>query len=120
MSEGPDDELLFTYGTLQFAEVQLDTFGRIVAGEGDTLPCYTIDYTEITDQRVVDVSGLSVHPVIRHTGNPLDKVVGPAVAIAAPFSRAQILHRPATFAPVPAPTEPAPAQAVIKPDDVTC
>ncbi|MCT9000991.1 gamma-glutamylcyclotransferase family protein [Microbacterium memoriense] len=76
MSEGPDDELLFTYGTLQFAEVQLDTFGRIVAGEGDTLPCYTIDYTEITDQRVVDVSGLSVHPVIRHTGNPLDKVVG--------------------------------------------
>ena len=51
---------------------------------------------------------------------PLDKVVGPAIAIAAPFSRAQILHRPATFAPVPAPTEPAPAQAVIKPDDVTC
>lgn len=51
---------------------------------------------------------------------PLDKVVGPAFAIAAPFSRAQILHRPATFAPVPAPTEPAPAQAVIKPDDVTC
>lgn len=76
MSEGPDDQLLFTYGTLQFAEVQLDTFGRIVAGESDTLPGYTIDYTEITDQRVVDVSGLSVHPVIRHTGNPVDKVVG--------------------------------------------
>jgi len=51
---------------------------------------------------------------------PLDKVVGPAIAIAAPFSRAQILHRPATFATVPAPTEPAAAQAVIKPDDVTC
>ncbi|WP_298743878.1 gamma-glutamylcyclotransferase family protein [uncultured Microbacterium sp.] len=76
MSEGPGDQLLFTYGTLQFAEVQLDTFGRIVAGESDTLPGYTIDYTEITDQRVVDVSGLSVHPVIRHTGNPVDKVVG--------------------------------------------
>ena len=51
---------------------------------------------------------------------PVEKVVGPAFAIAAPFSRAQILHRPATFAPVPAPTEPAPAQAVIKPDGVTC
>ena len=51
---------------------------------------------------------------------PLDKVVGPAVAIAAPFSRAQLLHRPATFASVPSPSEPAPAQAVISPDDVTC
>lgn len=76
MSEGPVDQLLFTYGTLQYAEVQLDTFGRIVAGEADTLPGYTIDYAEITDQRVVDISGVSVHPVLRHTGNVLDKVVG--------------------------------------------
>ena len=50
----------------------------------------------------------------------MDKVVGPAFAIAAPFNRASLLHRPATFAAVPAPTEPAPAEAVIKPDDVTC
>ncbi|MCT9820672.1 gamma-glutamylcyclotransferase [Microbacterium sp. W1N] len=70
------DELLFTYGTLQFAEVQLDTFGRILAGEADQLPGYTIDYVEIEDQRVVDVSGLSVHPVLRHTGSAVDKVVG--------------------------------------------
>lgn len=51
---------------------------------------------------------------------PLDKVVGPAFAIAAPFSRAKILHRPATFDKVPAPSEPAPAQAVIKPADISC
>jgi len=51
---------------------------------------------------------------------PLDRAVGPAFAIAAPFSRAQILHRPATFSSVPAPTKPPPAQAVIKPDNVTC
>jgi signal peptidase I len=51
---------------------------------------------------------------------PLDKAVGPAFAIAAPFSRAEILQRPTTFATVPAATGPAPAQAVIKPDDVTC
>lgn len=76
MSEASVDQLLFTYGTLQFAEVQLDTFGRIVAGEADTLPGFTIDYAEITDQRVVDVSGLSVHPVIRRTGHAVDKVVG--------------------------------------------
>lgn len=76
MSDGDSDQLLFTYGTLQHAEVQLDTFGRLVAGERDALPGYTIDYKGIDDQRVVDVSGLSVHPVLRPTGNPLDKVVG--------------------------------------------
>lgn len=72
----PADELLFTYGTLQYAEVQLDTFGRLIAGEPDVLPGYTIDYAEIEDQRVVDLSGVSVHPVLRETGSPLDKVVG--------------------------------------------
>jgi len=76
VSDAPADQLLFTYGTLQYAEVQLDTFGRLVAGETDALPGYTIDYAEIEDQRVVDVSGLSVHPILRATGNSLDKVMG--------------------------------------------
>ncbi len=79
----PSDQLLFTYGTLQHAEVQLDTFGRLVAGEPDALPGYTIDYVEIEDQRVVDVSGLSVHPVLRATGNPLDKVTGVVLHVCA-------------------------------------
>lgn len=70
------EELLFTYGTLQFSEVQLDTFGRIVPGEPDVLPGYTIEYVEIEDLRVVEVSGLSAHPVLRHTGRAVDKVVG--------------------------------------------
>lgn len=77
------EHLLFTYGTLQFAEVQLDTFGRLVAGESDVLPGYTIDYVEIEDARVVDLSGLSVHPVLRETGNPVDKVVGKVLYVTA-------------------------------------
>jgi hypothetical protein len=77
------DELLFTYGTLQFAEVQLDTFGRIVAGDPDVLPGYTIDYAEIEDARVVDVSGLSVHPVLRATGRSVDKVMGKVLHVTA-------------------------------------
>ncbi|WP_194411058.1 gamma-glutamylcyclotransferase family protein [Microbacterium cremeum] len=72
----PPDHLLFSYGTLQRPEVQLDTFGRLLDGDDDVLPGYTVDYAEIEDQRVVDLSGLSVHPVVRETGNPLDKVVG--------------------------------------------
>lgn len=70
------DQLLFTYGTLQQPDVQLDTFGRLVESEEDFLPGYTVDYAEIEDHRVVDLSGLSVHPIVRPTGNPLDKVHG--------------------------------------------
>ena len=51
---------------------------------------------------------------------PEDAVVGPAIAIAAPFSRTRLLQHPATFDSVPAPTEPAPAKAVIIPAVVRC
>ena len=70
------DQLLFSYGTLQIREVQLDTFGRLVESEDDVLPGYTVDYAEIEDARVADLSGPSVHPIVRATGNPIDKVVG--------------------------------------------
>ena len=70
------DQLLFSYGTLQDPDVQLDTFGRLLAVEDDALPGYTVDYAEIEDPRVVDLSGLSVHPIVRPTGNALDKVTG--------------------------------------------
>lgn len=74
--ESPIDQALFSYGTLQQAEVQLDLFGRRIHSEVDVLPGYTIDYAEIHDPRVVDISGHSVHPIVRATGNPLDKIVG--------------------------------------------
>jgi hypothetical protein len=79
--EDPPTQLLFTYGTLRQADVQLDTFGRLLDGEDDALPGYTVDYAEIEDTRVVDLSGLSVHPIVRETGNPLDKIVGTAVQV---------------------------------------
>lgn len=83
MLEESPTQLLFTYGTLQQADVQLDTFGRLFDGEDDALPGYTVDYAEIEDTRVVDLSGLSVHPIVRETGNPLDKIVGKAVQVTA-------------------------------------
>jgi signal peptidase I len=51
---------------------------------------------------------------------PTSLVVGPAFAIAAPFDRAGRLQRPATFEKVPAPRNPAPERAVIKPAGVSC
>ncbi|WP_394277760.1 signal peptidase I [Luteococcus sp.] len=47
---------------------------------------------------------------------PLDKVVGPAVAIAAPLDRIGGFGTPDTFAPVPAPSEPAPAEGKVLAD----
>ncbi len=73
------DQLLFSYGTLQNPDVQLDTFGRLLDSEDDILPGYTVDYAEIEDPRIVDVSGADVHPIVRPTGNPLDKVTGRAL-----------------------------------------
>ena len=81
MSAVEPTQYLFSYGTLQNPDVQLDTFGRLVESEPDLLPGYTVDYAEIEDRRVVDLSGLSVHPVVRETGNPLDKVVGRALRV---------------------------------------
>jgi len=76
VSEPVADQLLFTYGTLQNPDVQLDTFGRLIDSEPEVLAGYTVDYVEIPDPRVVALSGESVHPIVRETGNPLDKVTG--------------------------------------------
>jgi signal peptidase I len=51
---------------------------------------------------------------------PESLVVGPAVAVAWPLSRFEILQRPATFDNVPAPAEPAPDRGVIEPEGVSC
>ena len=77
----PTDQLLFSYGTLQHRDVQLDTFGRLVDSDADVLPGYTVDYAEIEDPRVLELSGLSAHPIVRVTGNPLDKVTGVALRV---------------------------------------
>jgi Gamma-glutamyl cyclotransferase, AIG2-like len=69
-------QLLFSYGTLQHSEVQLDTFGRLVETEDDVLSGYTVDYAEIDDPRAADPPLPSVQPVVRPTGNVLDKIVG--------------------------------------------
>jgi hypothetical protein len=62
--------------------VQLDTFGRLVAGEPDALPGYTIDYVEIEDQRVVDSPGCPCTRSARDRA-PLDKVTGVVLHVSA-------------------------------------
>ncbi len=68
--------LLFSYGTLQQENVQRATFGRLLGGEPDVLPCYARTMVEITDPDVLATSGERFHPIVSHSGNPADGVAG--------------------------------------------
>jgi len=68
--------LLFSYGTLQKEQVQLETFGRVLKGENDSLPAYKLDFVEITDPEVLRKSEEKFHPIISYSGNAKDTVKG--------------------------------------------
>ncbi len=67
---------LFSYGTLQQDQVQLETFGRYLTGNKDTLPCYALSQIEIKDAEVIRKSNKRFHPIVEYTGNSADKVDG--------------------------------------------
>ena len=69
-------ELLFSYGTLQQVNVQLETFGRELNGSADALMGYTVGEVRIMDPEVVRLSGKVFHPMLRYTGNSADEVAG--------------------------------------------
>tara|TARA_B100000475_G_C14906592_1_gene277046 strand:- start:186 stop:362 length:177 start_codon:yes stop_codon:yes gene_type:complete len=50
-------EKLFSYGTLQYPQVQLDTFGRLLEGQPATLTGYVVGEVEITDEAVLKAVG---------------------------------------------------------------
>lgn len=53
--------LLFSYGTLQLASVQLSQFGRLLEGEDDVLHGYGQIEITIRDPDVLEASGIAVH-----------------------------------------------------------
>lgn len=67
---------LFSYGTLQFEQVQKDTFGRILKGKKELLEGYQVQDLKITDQKVIISSGTDVHPILVYTGVASDVVEG--------------------------------------------
>ncbi len=76
-------ECLFTYGTLQLPDVQLDTFGRLLDGEDDALPGYRLEWIDVGDERVAQLSGLDKHPILRRTDDPRDRVFGRVLRLTA-------------------------------------
>jgi hypothetical protein len=69
-------ERLFSYGTLQLESVQLETFGRKLVGEKDALIGYILSEVKITDETVIKVSGMNIHPILKYTGISSDVVEG--------------------------------------------
>ena len=68
--------LLFSYGTLQLEQVQLETFGRLLKGEKDILEGYQLTMIEITDAEVLRKSNQRFHPIISFSGDKKDQVEG--------------------------------------------
>lgn len=75
------NEKLFTYGTLQLKEVQLDTFGRKLEGSPDVLPGYRLVKITIEDKDFVVKSGTAEHRNLQFTGNELDFVEGTVFSV---------------------------------------
>jgi gamma-glutamylcyclotransferase (GGCT)/AIG2-like uncharacterized protein YtfP len=67
---------LFSYGTLQDKSVQLETFGRELAGTPDAMLGFVQTLVEITDPQVVATSGKTHHPIVQPSARPTDEVSG--------------------------------------------
>lgn len=76
-------ESLFSYGTLQQADVQQTTFGRLLEGRADALVGYRRSLVKIEDAQVVATSGEAYHPIVEASGDPHDRVEGTVFAITA-------------------------------------
>ena len=74
-------ENLFSYGTLQYEKVQLETFGRKLEGKKDILTGYVLKKLSIKDPEVIAKSGEDVHFIIEFSGNPKDQIPGQVFSI---------------------------------------
>src|SRR6185503_4097110 len=68
--------LIFSYGTLQDAHVQLSTFGRVLHGEHDELPQFEPSRVAIEDPRIVAALGRTHHANVTFTGRHESRVRG--------------------------------------------
>ena len=73
--------LLFSYGTLQYEQVQMDTFDRLLKGDDDEILGFTLEQIEITDEEVLQSSGARFHPIAFPSDDPADTVAGKVLQI---------------------------------------
>lgn len=74
-------ENLFSYGTLQLEQVQLELFGRTLKMEPDALIGFKKEKITIKDETVVGLSGEEEHVIISYSGNESDVIQGAVLSV---------------------------------------
>jgi len=74
---------IFSFGTLQQAEVQTALFGRTLSMRPDALGGHTVGRVRITSESAIAASGSDVHPGLIRTGDAVDRVVGSLLEVSA-------------------------------------
>jgi hypothetical protein len=74
-------ENLFSYGTLQLQQVQLELFGRTLKMEPDALTGYKKEMIKIKVESGVNLSGEEEHVIISYTGNESDVIEGSVLSL---------------------------------------
>jgi gamma-glutamylcyclotransferase (GGCT)/AIG2-like uncharacterized protein YtfP len=74
-------ENLFSYGTLQLEQVQLELFGKTLKMEPDALVGYKKEKIKIKVDAVVNLSGEEEHVIISYSGNDSDVIEGAVLSI---------------------------------------
>jgi gamma-glutamylcyclotransferase (GGCT)/AIG2-like uncharacterized protein YtfP len=88
--EDADGVLLFSYGTLRQPEVQLATFGRLLAGREAAVVGYRLDWLTITDPAVIATSGSDRHPLLMPDLDP-DSTAEPVSGTVFEITAAELL-----------------------------
>lgn len=73
--------LLFSYGTLQRAEIQRSLFGRALPGEHDQLIGFRQSAIDLDDPDVLQSTGTGRHVIVQFTGAPGDRVSGTVLEV---------------------------------------
>ena len=75
-------ENLFSYGTLQLAQVQQEVFGRTMQMNPDALVGYKKEKIKIRVESVINLSGEEEHVIISYSGNDSDIIEGVVLSVA--------------------------------------
>lgn len=74
-------QLLFSYGTLRQANVQLEIFNQELTGFDAIITDYILQDLQILDQDVIAKSGKDIHQIMIYTGNVKDEIKGMVFAL---------------------------------------
>jgi len=90
---------LFSYGTLQQADVQIATFGRRLVGERDELPGFEPSLVKIEDPQMAAALGRTHHANVTHNGRADSAVSGTVFEITDDdLAAADVFEQAATYA----------------------